>query len=386
MIVCAGPVHDRPCTTVHDHRYAAGVGKRTFGTIRKLPSGRWQALHAYGGRQIAAPDTFTAKADASAWLSAEETAIRGGTWVDPTVGRMKVNDLIDAWLASDATKRASSLARDRSVMDNFVRPAIGTKQVAAVTRVDIQSLVDAWSTNHAPSSVGRMYSAMRAVFTYAEENDIRPRTPCRSIRLPKVELVERPHLAADELQRVAQALGPDHAPMMWLGVVGGLRWGEAAGLTVDNVDLATGTIHVRQQLGRDHKLGPPKSSAGRRSVSIPQWLVDDLVALLARRAPASTDAFVFTTPLGQALDYSRWRSRIWGPACATAGLPNLCFHDLRSMAATLLVTSGVDVRTAATRMGHGANVMLGIYARATAEADRRAADTVGAFYAPTAGK
>jgi integrase len=59
-------------------------------------------------------------------------------------------------------------------------------------------------------------------------------------------------------------------------------------------------------------------------------------------------------------------------------MPELRFHDLRSVSATALVAAGVDVRTAQTRLGHSSPVItLGIDARATAEADRRAADAVG---------
>jgi integrase len=52
------------------------------------------------------------------------------------------------------------------------------------------------------------------------------------------------------------------------------------------------------------------------------------------------------------------------------------------MAATALVAAGVDIKTAQTRLGHSSpSVTLGIYARATEQADRLAADAVGAFFA-----
>ncbi len=168
--------------------------------------------------------------------------------------------------------------------------------------------------------------------------------------------------------------------MMWLGVVGGLRWAECAGLTVGNLDLLAGTVSVSHQLGRDLRLGPPKSVAGRRRLAIPAWLVDDLAAHLARRGltGADPDTIIFCAPRAEPLRYQNWLRRTWRPACKSAGFPALRFHDLRSMAATALVAAGVDVRTAQTRMGHSSpSVTLGIYARATAEADRRAADTVG---------
>lgn len=53
------------------------------------------------------------------------------------------------------------------------------------------------------------------------------------------------------------------------------------------------------------------------------------------------------------------------------------------MSATALIAGGVDVRTAQTRLGHSSpTVTLGIYARATAEGDRRAAEVIGEALRP----
>jgi len=61
----------------------------------------------------------------------------------------------------------------------------------------------------------------------------------------------------------------------------------------------------------------------------------------------------------------------------------LGFHDLRRAAATALVLEGVDLKTAQTRLGHSdPRLTLGLYAQASSEADRDAADRVGARFAP----
>jgi integrase len=228
-----------------------------------------------------------------------------------------------------------------------------------------------------------MFSALRAALNYAEAARLIARSPCTGVRLPQASLVDRPMLTASQLERLAGELGAGQAAMMWLGAVGGLRWSEAAGLTVAGLDLLAGKVTVAGQIRRDGTLGPAKSASGRRTLALPVWLCEDLAALLAGRGLSAGDqaALVFTSPAGGPLDYSRWRTRMWLPACERAGMPGLRFHDLRSMAATALVAAGVDVKTAQTRLGHSSpSVTLGIYARATASADRAAADAVGAFF------
>ena len=47
--------------------------KRTFGSTRKLPSGRYQASYWHDGEQFTGPKTFDTKADANTFLSETES-------------------------------------------------------------------------------------------------------------------------------------------------------------------------------------------------------------------------------------------------------------------------------------------------------------------------
>jgi integrase len=295
------------------------------------------------------------------------------------------NEIADRWLVSVPGKRKRSLQRDEGILACHLRPVLGSRKMQSITRADVQLLVDTLATTHAPSSVLRTFSCLRAVFSFAERSEIVGRNPTRGTRLPRVALTMRPVLDADQVDRLAEALGPDQAPMLWLGVVLGLRWGEAAGLKVGRIDFLRQTITVAEQLGRDLLLLPPKSDAGRRTLSAPAWLIDELAALIRRRGPHSTHAgcLVFTTAAGLPWHYTSWRRDVWVPGTKEAGLDGLRFHDLRSNAATALVAAGVDIKTAQTRLGHANPAMtLAIYARATAEADRKAADAVGERFRP----
>jgi integrase len=360
--------------------------RRYFGNVRKLPSGHYQASYWHEGARYTAPDTFAAKADALAYLATVETDLRRGAWIDPDAGKITVAALEREWLEANPRKRASSRARDESILRSHVTPVLGSRAIASVTRHDVQALVDGWAGSQAPSTVGRQYSCLRALFAYAEAADKLSRSPCRGIRLPRGQLVKRPVLSAVELESLAEALGEDQAPMMWVGAVLGLRWAEAAGLTVDRLDMLGGKLTIDRQLARSGLLEPPKSTAGIRTFACPAWLLEDLAALLKRRGLTAADgeALVFVSPDGAPLHYTNWRRRIWLPACEAAGLAGLRFHDLRSLAATALIAAGTDVKTAQTRLGHSSSRMtLDLYARATGEADRTAADAVGSFLRPS---
>jgi integrase len=232
--------------------------------------------------------------------------------------------------------------------------------------------------------VRRQYGTLRTVFRYAVEQDI-AHSPCRNVNLPEAETLRRRVPDGDELARLAYELGPSYAPMAHIGAVLGLRWGEVAGLRVCRVDFLRSTLTVAEQITRGergvHSFGPPKSQAGRRTVAMPEALTALLAEHLASRglSGADAEALVFVAHYDDGpLRYDPWRRCVWKPACISTGLAELTFHDLRRTNATALVADGVDLKTAQTRLGHtDARLTLGLYAQATTEGDRAAADTLG---------
>lgn len=348
---------------------------------------RYDVRTRIGGRVVTR--TFRRRKDADVYSNTVETDKLRGVVLDPRRSRQPLEVVAAAWLKARTSKRPSSLARDRAIIDHHVVPVLGDRPVGGITRADIQALVDSWTASVAPSTVGRQYSCLRAIFTWAEDSEMIARNPCRAVRLPQVRLVDRPALTVTQLNRLADALGEDRAAMMWIGAVLGLRWGEVAGLRVSSLDMLGGKVIVDRQLARSSTLEPPKSAAGTRTLACPTWLLDDLASLLGRRklTAANADELVFVTNAGSPLNYTNWRQREWLPACETAGLAGLKFHDLRSLAATALIDSGANVKTTQTRLGHSSpQVTLALYARATAAADRLAADAVGDVFRPRDGR
>jgi integrase len=357
------------------------------GSVRKARSGRWEARYRDPDGRQRTKGGFPSKSDAKAWLSATETDMGRGGWIDPADSRLSVAQVAGAWLESNPSKRPSARARDETILRVHIAPRLGNRPVGSVTRSDVRRLVEAWSTRLAPRTVRRMFGVLRAVFTFAVDDEVIARSPCRGVKLPAVEELHRPRLDADEVAALAVELGIDYAPMAYLGAALGLRWGECAGLRVGRLDFMRGTVAVAEQITRGehgrHVSGEPKSDAGRRTLTVPTPLMEMLSGHLARRGltGADVDAFVFAMPGGGPLDYSRWRRRVWLPATRAVGLEGLTFHDLRRVNATAMVLDGVDVRTAQARLGHSdPRLTIGVYASATSEGDRAAAERLGARF------
>jgi integrase len=336
--------------------------------------------------------TFPTKKAAAVYVADEEARRARGTWIDPRVIRTPFDELAGRWLEAGDDKRSSTLGRDRGIVAGHLVPAFGSRPVVSISPEDVQKVVNRWARRLAPSTVGRMFSVLRAVMGFAVDAGVIARNPCRRIRLPEAYPRAARILDADELEQLAAAMGVDGA-MVFLAVQG-LRWGEIAGLCVRHLDLLRHTVVVERQWTKGGDSGTmveqrPKTRAGARALAIPEWLSSMLADHLAARGltAADADAPVFASPTGQALRYDNWRARVWLPAVRAVGLDGFTFHDLKHTAATALVGSGVDIRTARARLGHASPVTtLRIYAQATEAADRDAADRVGETLRPRDGR
>jgi hypothetical protein len=94
-----------------------------------------------------------------------------------------------------------------------------------------------------------------------------------------------------------------------VGALLGLRWGEVAGLRIGSLHLLARTLTVTETATTDEDtrpiLGPPKSEAGIRSLSMPELLVDILAKHLARAGltAADADSLVFSASGGDHWSY-----------------------------------------------------------------------------------
>jgi integrase len=124
------------------------------------------------------------------------------------------------------------------------------------------------------------------------------------------------------------------------------------------VDLLHQRITVAEQateIDGHFTWGPPKTEAGRRTVTLPAVAAAALAEHLATYSQPAPDGLVFTSTEGGMLRRSNFNRRVWRPATRAAGLEGLRFHDLRHTSATLSIAAGASTRELMARMGHSSS-------------------------------
>ena len=85
--------------------------------------------------------TFDRKVDADQYLAQIETSKIRGDWTDPRAGRRKFGEIAREVLDARVDRRATTRARDESVMRSLVSPTFGDRALNAVTPTDVEAWV-----------------------------------------------------------------------------------------------------------------------------------------------------------------------------------------------------------------------------------------------------
>jgi integrase len=157
----------------------------------------------------------------------------------------------------------------------------------------------------------------------------------------------------------------DHAPLVLLLAYTGLRWGEATGLRVRDVDTLKRRLTVRENAVRVNGkivVGTPKSHASR-TVPYPDFLTLDLARQCQGKASGD---LVFGAGLVRlvAPTHGGWfEYAIKRAQTVDRTFPRLTPHDLRHTAASLAISAGANVKAVQRMLGHASEAMtLDVYA------------------------
>ncbi|HXT91741.1 MAG TPA: site-specific integrase, partial [Trebonia sp.] len=108
--------------------------RRRFGSVRRLPSGRYQARYpGPDGVMRPADDTFATKTEAEQWLTRQEAEILDGDWIDPDAGEILIPDYASTWIEERPGLRLKTVKNYRGLLRKHIAPHLATVTVGELT-------------------------------------------------------------------------------------------------------------------------------------------------------------------------------------------------------------------------------------------------------------
>ncbi len=334
------------------------MGRRQYGTVRQLRSGRWQARYRdpLTGKQVGAPETFATKREASGWLAKLESGSVAPSSVRPRKAVDRLGEYADRWIGHrNLRPRTEELYRQQLRL--HIVPYLGDAKVGQLKPVHIRewhSTLISSSRLH-PVTVAKIYRLLRSILNTAVEDEILGSNPCRIKNGGVEHSKERPIPTVEQLHALSEAMPPYLSATVWLAALGGLRKGEILGLARKHIDQEARTVTIERALqeitGRGAVLVEPKTLSSNRQVVMPEPLAAVMLRHLTDHVAPAPDGLLFTNSYGRPIRATVW-AKAWREAQDTTGLREIRFHDLRHLAGTLTAQAGATLKAIMAALGH----------------------------------
>lgn len=347
--------------TERRHGPKEGAHRRGFGRITRKASGRYSAAYIGPDKGLhRSPVTFALKQDAEAWLVEERRIVTAGAWVAPKLRRsmadaerVTLEDYAADWLAA-RTLKPRTRSHYQQLLNRQILPELGGVELRLMTPTVVRNW-HAGMGKGTPTQRAHAYGLLRTIMNTAASEDLVKANPCRvrgagNSRRAKVI---RP-ATLDELVTIAEHMPDKYRLAVVLSAWCALRFGELIELRRRDLDLTNGVLRVRRavtRVGGKVIVDTPKSAAGVRDVAIPPHLMPILRQHLADHAQWGRDGLLFPSATGVQLNQSTV-AKVFYPARAAAGRPDLRWHDLRHTGAVLAASTGATLAELMARLGH----------------------------------
>ena len=154
-------------------------GRRAFGSVRRLPSGRWQVRY-YGpdGVRRSAEQTFRAKADATSYLATLESDVLRGVWRAPETSRVLVRAYAARWVQMNPRLKRSTRALYEDLLRMWIDPFLGGLRLSDLSPAKVREWHAEISAQTGKTRVAQAYRLLRAITNTGVADGVLASNPC----------------------------------------------------------------------------------------------------------------------------------------------------------------------------------------------------------------
>ena len=315
---------------------------------KKLSSGAWR-VQVYAGKGPngkAKYISITRETEKEADFAALEYQLSRKKHNRNSVENKTLREAIDIYIENrDAILSPSTIREYRQTQRNALQGLMDIP-LRKITQEMIQREINIEARTKAPKTVRNIHGLLSGVFReYLPNFQLTTKLPQKkktTLYIPDIDTVNK---------IIQCATGTRMEVPILLAVCLGLRRSEILGLQWKNVDFKANTILINEAIVIGEDGNPvskaPKSYAGTRKLQIPEIL---LRALKEKKETAESKYIVEMT--GSTI-YKAFRVLL-----SENDLPEMRFHDLRHVTASIMLALNVPNKYAAERMGHASENML----------------------------
>ena len=280
-----------------------------------------------------------------------------------------------------ADKKERSTIREEGLFKVWVSPILGHLPMKDIKPFHLEKLKKVMTDGgQSPRSVEYALSVVRQVFNVAKRlGSFEGENPTAKVKFPKPDNARMRFLTHDEADKLLESLkrkSTDVHDMTMLSLHCGLRFGEIASLTWQDVDLERGTLTIR-----DAKAGSRYSFLTEQAVEMLKGRAEDQDRTAKTNGTErKLSDYVFTGRKGLLDRISLTFKRAVDELGLNDGIDDrrlkISFHSCRHSHASWLIEEGADLYTVQKLLGHKTNIMTQRYAHLSENRLRGAAQAL----------
>lgn len=306
----------------------------------------------------------------------------------------------------------------KSYYNTYIRKTIGEKLITAIVKLDCQKIINQMvEDGKKHSTMTNLKSCLTAVFESAVDEDVILKNPARNLQIPQTEVKKRVAMDPEQIKLFMEYVrnSPQYSntyPEFLFLFNTGVRVGEMAGLTWDNIDFENNVITINKTVNRYRKkdfgftvaLASPKSRTSIRTFPMNDEVRKMFLKEKFRDTPPAAPLpfvddsgnirrqvknIVFSNSFGNAWNEPGFLCLInriieaynrEAEETKRKKLENFCPHMARHTYTSFAYSAGADVKAVSEILGHAStSVTLDTYAHLTDEKKRQQEEIVRAI-------
>jgi len=254
-------------------------------------------------------------------------------------------DVADAWILQRLPQlKISTRKTAPGQIAKHLRPFFGHLALDTIKTGTVNQWIR--SLDLAPKTVSNLWKQFTSIMNWhCQQND----EPARVWypNLPQIPDVEQRWFTPEEMRQIIDAAHGQYKVFFRLAGATGLRFGELAGLHVEDINFAGGFVHVTRSVWRGMEV-TVKTKKGYRDAPIDSATVEMLKAFLGGR----TTGRIFQGERGASLDNHVVTGEVLKPICKRLGItPGGC-HAIRHGRVSLMQANNVPGDLIKDIIGH----------------------------------